>query len=167
MQFFNDQATPDFSVPITREHAAVPKRERQSEPAGSGRPGASQELAPVPVALVLTIDPAVRDLVLSRAPASWRVETCAKADEARQLAARLAHLRLLVIDESAANPGDCLWLLGQFSNHPADPALLYVAVEHDPKAEKDVRAWRVLYYTARPLDADRLSRVLASCFNRF
>jgi DNA-binding NtrC family response regulator len=118
-----------------------------------------------PVVLVVTRDGELRDRVASAAPPSWVVETSADGPSSRErLAAR--DVRLVVIDDAALLESERGWLVDRVRQRAPDAAIVYIASSHAPELERAVRARGVLHYTSRPVDLERLDRVLGTVFRR-
>jgi response regulator of citrate/malate metabolism len=92
---------------------------------------------------------------------NWVVTQSSDISHAHEVLSRL-RVRLVVIDDEQIEPPVRGWLLEQVRKHAAAALVIYIAAEHDLDGERRARAHPVQFYTARPLDADRVRRVLES-----
>jgi response regulator of citrate/malate metabolism len=110
--------------------------------------------------LLLSTDPRLRVLV-RRAAGVAAIRFRARTESARR-ALETAAPSLVVVDDSALAPSERGWFLEQVRRLASETRIVYVASHHDAEMERSVRAHGVVHYTARPIDEDRLARVLAA-----
>ena len=120
--------------------------------------------AVVPPVLLLSFDRAVRDVV-ARAVGTTAVYRCSGVGGAHACL-RHALPSLVVVDDRAVDSTERGWLLEEIHRSVPGAFVVYVADRQDADLERQVRARGVTYYTARPLDVDRLGRVLAALVER-
>lgn len=111
--------------------------------------------------VVFSSDHEVLALASEAAAKNWEVLQGPDAGQAQELLSRLK-VRLVVIDDQNVDPPMRGWLLEQVRKHAPSALVIYIAAEHDLDGERRARAHPVQFYTARPLDADRVRRVLES-----
>jgi hypothetical protein len=68
----------------------------------------------------------------------------------------------VVIDDVAIDQPTCVWLLDQVHRLAPDALVAYIASVHTPEVERRVRSRGVQYYLSRPVDRERMLRVLHS-----
>jgi DNA-binding NarL/FixJ family response regulator len=107
----------------------------------------------------LSADSQLRELV-RRAAETAAMHVYARAENARR--GLEAAPSLVIVDDSALALPDRGWFLEQVRRLAPDARMVYVANHHDEEVERSVRAHGVLHYTSRPIDEDRLARVLAA-----
>ena len=120
--------------------------------------------AVVPSVLLLSSDRTVRDVVAC-AVGTAAVYRCSGVGGAHTCL-RHALPSLVVVDDRAVDSTERGWLLEEVHRSVPGAFVVYVADRQDAELERQVRARGVTYYTARPLDADRLGRVLAALVER-
>ena len=114
--------------------------------------------------LLLSLDSRLRDVV-TRAAGAAAIYRCSGVGGAHTCL-RQAVPSLVVIDDSAVDPTERGWLLEEVRRTAPGAFVVYVADRQDAELERQVRARGATYYTARPLDVDRLERVLATLIER-
>jgi hypothetical protein len=114
--------------------------------------------------VVFSVDKGVVELAAAAAPATWVIENCRDLHEAGALLMRSA-VRLVILDDEAINESMRGWLLDRIHRYAPHALVMYIAASHHPDNERRARAWRVQYYTAKPLDTNRTLRVLSSFVN--
>jgi DNA-binding NarL/FixJ family response regulator len=114
--------------------------------------------------LLLSLDLRLRDVV-ARAVGAAAVYRCSGVGGAHNCL-RQAVPSLVVIDDSAVDPTERGWLLEEVRRFAPGAFVVYVADRQDAELERQVRARGATYYTARPLDVDRLRRVLEALIER-
>jgi hypothetical protein len=156
-----------------KEPQAIAARSRGGARGPRGRNAAGANEFPSdgkPVASSGTLNPAIvvftsdHELVAMAAEAAgkdWIVRHSTDPAQAREVMSRLK-ARLVVIDDEKIEPEVRGWLLEQIRKHASSALVIYIASEHDLDGERRARAHPVQYYTARPLDGERLQRVLES-----
>jgi hypothetical protein len=146
------------------DNPAMPLEVRESaltEPAGEGswKNLAVPSIQQSPVVVVLSEDNGLTQLVGSIIRSPWRLESCRYGDGLAGLQ-RLHDVRLAIIDDQAVAERERGWLLTQVHKHLPGATLLYVAGVHTAENERRARANGAGYYTARPIQNDRLGCVL-------
>jgi CheY-like chemotaxis protein len=63
---------------------------------------------------------------------------------------RQARPKLIVIDDANSEKGDRLWMLTQIRRFAPDSAIFYLAAEHTPQFEQQVRAAGVAHHLQHP-----------------
>jgi len=128
---------------------------------GAARPAAS---ASAPVMLVVSRDSDLIKLASDSVTPPWIVEQSADHEEGWRAMVR-PRVKLVVIDDDGIDETARGWLLGQTRKHAPDAMVVYIASAHNSDVERHVRAHQVQYYTSRPVDRERVHRVLASFAN--
>lgn len=111
--------------------------------------------------VVFSADDDILTMAKEAAGENWVVVHSADSSRAHEVLSRLK-VRLVVVDDDKIEPEIRGWLLEQIRKHAASALVIYIAAEHDLEGERRARAHPVQFYTARPLDADRVRRVLES-----
>jgi DNA-binding NtrC family response regulator len=111
-----------------------------------------------PPVLVLTHDGALVEL-LTAAFGRNRIEARFDARSAREALAA-SNVRLVVVDDGALVESERGWFLDQARRRAPNAFVIYVASNHAPEVERRARTHGVLYYTSRPLETERLGRLL-------
>jgi hypothetical protein len=114
-----------------------------------------------PAIVVFSSDDEIINLAAQAATDPWIVKQCADAGEAREGLSRL-RVRLVVIDDQKIDAPTRGWLLEQVRKYAGSALVIYIASDHDLDGERRTRAHPVQFYTARPIDAERIRKVLAS-----
>lgn len=73
---------------------------------------------------------------------------------------REPNVRVLIFDDQSVPPSDRGWALTEIRRCASQASIIYVTGEHDYENEKQARARGVLFYTAKPLNADQLKLLL-------
>jgi DNA-binding NtrC family response regulator len=127
---------------------------------GDGKLGAISRPAR-PAIVVFSSDQQLVAMAAEAAGRDWVVRHSPDVGQAHEVMSRLK-VRLVVMDDEKINPEMRGWLLEQIRKHAASALVIYIAAEHDLDGERRARSHPVQFYTARPLDADRVRRVLES-----
>jgi DNA-binding NtrC family response regulator len=114
-----------------------------------------------PAIVVFSADRQLVAMAVEAAGRDWIVRQSDDAAQAREVMSRLK-VRLVVMDDEKIDPEIRGWLLEQIRKHAGSALVIYIAAEHDLDGERRARAHPVQFYTARPLDAERVRRVLES-----
>jgi DNA-binding NtrC family response regulator len=114
-----------------------------------------------PAIVVFSSDEEIVNLAAQAATEPWIVKQCADAGEAREGLSRL-RVRLVVIDDQKIDAPTRGWLLEQVRKYAGSALVIYIASDHDLDGERRTRAHPVQFYTARPIDAERIRKVLES-----
>lgn len=117
------------------------------------------------LALVVSRDRPLLDVVRSAYDAKWRVETRAEAVASRDLVEG-RNVRVIVIDDGALAAGDRGWLLNRIRWRAPDAFVLYVADRHSPEVEREARTRGAAFYVSKPFDSEQLARVLRAVGDR-
>lgn len=114
---------------------------------------------------MLTRDASLQRLISGICGSPWAVESSADPSPGRNLV--LDHnVRMVVIDDEVVPVPERGWLCNQVNKLAPDAALIYVASQHSAEVEKTARAHGAICYTAKPLDAARLSTMLQAWLKR-
>ena len=109
--------------------------------------------------VVLTRDESLQRLVSGICASSCAVKSGPDPILGRNLV--LDHnIRMVVIDDEVVPAPERGWFCNQVNKLAPDAVLIYVASQHSAEVEKIARAHRAIYYTAKPLDAARLTTML-------
>ena len=137
----------------------------QDRPGSSTSPTPPQLMPKRPTVVVLTRDASLQRLVSGICGSPWAVESSADPSPGRNFV--LDHnVRMVVIDDEVVPAPERGWLCTQVNKLAPDAALIYVASQHSAEVEKTARAHGAIYYTAKPLDAARLSTMLQAWLKR-
>jgi DNA-binding NtrC family response regulator len=140
-----------------------PRARKSSETDGivaDGKLGAAAGMLP-PAIVVFSSDHELVAMAAEVAGKNWVVRHSSDPAQAREVMSRLK-VRLVVIDDEKIDAEVRGWLLEQIRKHAASALVIYIAAEHDLDGERRARTHPVQFYTARPLDADLVRRVLES-----
>jgi hypothetical protein len=117
--------------------------------------------APHPAIVVFSSDSQVVGIAADAAGKDWVVRQTGDIGQAHDILSKLK-VRLVVIDDANIAPTVRGWLLEQVRKLAGSALVIYIAEQHDLDGERRARAHPVQFYTARPLDADLVRRVLDS-----
>ena len=118
-----------------------------------------------PTVLVLSGDQSLQMLVSSVCESPWAMEVGSDPNDA--LGSALSrNIRVVVLDDEGVPAAERAWLCNRISKLASDAVLIYIAAQHSEEVEKIARAHGAVYYTAKPLDSDRLSTMLQSWLKR-
>ena len=112
-----------------------------------------------PTVVVLTRDESLQRLISGICASPWVVESSSDPSPGRDLVAE-HNARMVVIDDEVVPAPERGWLCNQINKLAPHAALIYIASQHSVEIEKTARAHGAICYTARPLDAGRLSSML-------
>lgn len=114
-----------------------------------------------PTAIVFTADEGISGLAEQAVPSGWKIELCRDAGVGREV---LSHpnVRLVIVDDESIQEETRGWLLDRIRRFVPRALLIYIAGAHSPDDEKRARGYAAQYYTAKPVDMDRILRVLQS-----
>jgi len=73
---------------------------------------------------------------------------------------------MVVIDDEVVSAPERGWLCNQVNKLAPEAAMIYIASQHSAEVEKTARAHGALYYTSKPLDSGRLSKLLQAWLKR-
>ncbi len=126
----------------------------------------SPQLAPKrPTVVVLTRDLSLQRLVSGICTSPWAVECSSDPSPGRDVVFD-HNVRMVVIDDEVVPAAERGWFCNQINKLAPDAALIYVASQHTAEVEKAARAHGAVYYTAKPLDAARMSTMLQAWLKR-
>ncbi len=111
--------------------------------------------------MVFSMDAAVLGIATAAVPRSWRIEVCRDSHVARAVLSQ-SGVQLAVIDDDGIEDATLHWLLERIHRSAPYALVVYIASSHSAAVERRARALGVQYYTAKPLDHDRVLRVLQS-----
>jgi hypothetical protein len=118
-----------------------------------------------PTVLVLTRDQSLQMLVSSVCESPWAMEV--GSDPGAPFgSASGRNIRVVVLDDEIVPAAERGWLCKRISKLAPDAILMYVAAQHSEQVERIARAQGAMYYTAKPLDSDRVSGMLRSWLKR-
>jgi hypothetical protein len=115
----------------------------------------------VRLAAVFSQDESIIGLIRDGLTDGWRIDPSLEPNEARPFLQR-ADIGIVVIDDVAIDQPTCEWLLDQVHRCAPDALVAYIASAHTPEVERRVRSRGVQYYLSRPVDRERMIRVLHS-----
>ena len=118
-----------------------------------------------PAALVLSHDGSLLELVLQACGPAWVVEPCFGCRAASQLLSGRT-VRLAVVDDEALAESERSWFIDHVHRRSPDALIVYLASHHSPELERAIRTHGVLYYTAKPVETERLNQVLRGIAER-
>ena len=145
--------------PQDNKDSSRPMGTRPQDPEPSTIPSPAPLMPKRPTIVVLTRDGSLQRLVSGICGSPWAVESSSDPSPGRNLV--LDHnVRMVVIDDEVVPAPERGWLCTQINKLAPDAALIYVASQHSAEVEKTARAHGAIYYTAKPLDAARLSTML-------
>jgi len=91
----------------------------------------------------------------------WKVESWEDPGVGREALAR-PNIKLVIVDDAAVQEEARGWLLDRIRRLVPQALLIYVANAHSAAEERRARAYAAQFYTAKPLDRDRIQRVIES-----
>ncbi len=123
--------------------------------------GVESARVPSPTVVLFSCDEELIELVEKLATHPWQLELCEDLASGRQALSR-STVRLVIVDDSAVDEAVRGWLLDRIRKFVPQALLIYVACVHTEADEKRARGYSAQYYTAKPFDLDRMSRVIES-----
>ncbi len=114
-----------------------------------------------PAIAVLSRDESILKMIAGGFNDSWILEKFDDPHEARPLLLKPG-VRIVVIDDEAVDESMRGWLLDQVRKCAPQALVAYIAAIHTPENERRARKYRVQYYTSKPMDHERILRVLHS-----
>jgi len=124
------------------------------------RPTESSRATP-PTLVLFSADKELTALVRKTVKAPWKVELCEDPAIGREALSRPS-VRMVIVDDGAVDEEARGWLLDRIRKFVPQAFLIYIASAHSESDERRARGYSAQYYTAKPLDADRTSRVIES-----
>jgi DNA-binding NarL/FixJ family response regulator len=112
--------------------------------------------------LLLTGDDALSALVREMAEPPWKLAHHSIRELKTSNAFAQPNVRLVILDDQAANESDRGWLLAQIRRRFPGTSLLYIAESQSDDNERRARTNGAQYYVSRPLAAERFGHVLRS-----
>jgi DNA-binding NtrC family response regulator len=146
-----------------RKRISRPSQPRDPEP--SIGPKLSPTAPKRPTVVMFTRDVSLQQLFSNICAASCTVESNSDPSFARTLVLD-RNVRMAVIDDEVVPTSERAWLCSQINKLAPKAALIYVASQHSAEVEKTARAHGAMYYTAKPLEADRLGSILQAWLKR-
>jgi DNA-binding NtrC family response regulator len=110
---------------------------------------------------VFSHDASLAKMIAAGMGDSWLIETFADPHEVRASLLKPG-LRIVVVDDESVEESTRGWLLDQLRKWAPQALVAYIAAEHSPENERRARTYRVQYYTSKPVDPERMLRVLHS-----
>jgi DNA-binding response OmpR family regulator len=98
-------------------------------------------------------------LVKKVVAAPWKIEVCEDPAIGREALSRPS-VRLVIVDDGAVDEEARGWLLDRIRKFVPQALLIYIASTHSEADERRARGYSAQYYTAKPLDLDRIARVI-------
>jgi DNA-binding response OmpR family regulator len=123
--------------------------------------GAEVTRVSAPTLVLFSADRELAALVKKIARAPWKIELCEDPAIGREALSRPS-VRLVIVDDGAVDEEARGWLLDRIRKFVPQALLIYIASAHSEIDEKRARRYAAQYYTAKPLDLDRTSRVIES-----
>src|SRR5580700_10108170 len=153
----------------TNRIATVQDRRRRGEakvisrppPPITPSPGAESSRVSAPTLVLFSADRELTALVKKNAHAPWKIELCEDPAIGREALSRPA-VRLVIVDDGAVDEEARGWLLDRIRKFVPQALLIYIASTHSEADERRARGYSAQYYTAKPLDSDRIARVIGS-----
>jgi hypothetical protein len=127
----------------------------------AARPIGESERAPAPTLVMFSSDKELTALVRNTVRAPWKIELCEDPAIAREALSRPS-VRLVIVDDGAVEEEARGWLLDRIRKFVPQALLIYIAGTHSEADERRARGYSAQYYTAKPLDIGRTSRVIES-----
>jgi DNA-binding response OmpR family regulator len=124
-------------------------------------PGEEVTRVSAPTLVLFSADRELTALVRKTARVPWKIELCEDPAIGREALARPS-VRLVIVDDGAVDEEARGWLLDRIRKFVPHALLIYIASAHSEIDEKRARRYAAQYYTAKPLDLDRTSRVIES-----
>jgi DNA-binding NtrC family response regulator len=116
---------------------------------------------PAHTLVLFSSDKELAALVRKIVKAPWKVELCEDPAIGREALARPS-VRLVIVDDGAVDEEARGWLLDRIRKFVPQALLIYIASTHSEADERRARGYSAQYYTAKPLDTDRVARVIES-----
>ena len=123
--------------------------------------GGGSRRVSAPTVVLFSADRDLTALVKRNARAPWKIEICEDPAIGREALGRPS-VRLVIVDDGAVDEEARGWLLDRIRKFVPQALLIYIASTHSEIDEKRARRYAAQYYTAKPLDMDRTSRVIES-----
>ncbi|HVN30163.1 MAG TPA: hypothetical protein VMT64_16810 [Candidatus Binataceae bacterium] len=114
-----------------------------------------------PTLVLFSADKALTGLVKKTVAAPWKIETCEDPAIGREALSRPS-VRLVIVDDGAVDEEARGWLLDRIRKFVPQALLIYIASSHSEADERRARGYSAQFYTAKPLDFDRVARVIES-----
>jgi DNA-binding response OmpR family regulator len=144
---------------------ATTNRERRARgtasPAPAPKPIVEQRRLSAPTLVLFSADKDLTALVRKTVKAPWKVELCEDPAIGREALARPA-VRMVIVDDGAVDEEARGWLLDRIRKFVPQALLIYIASANSEADERRARGYSAQYYTAKPLDIDRIARVIES-----
>jgi hypothetical protein len=110
---------------------------------------------------VFSRDEAVVNMIAEALGDSWVMVNFTNPQEAHAALLKPG-IAIVVIDDEALEESSRGWLLEQVRKWAPHALVAYIAAIHNQATERRARTYRVQYYTSKPMDRERTTRVLHS-----
>ncbi len=147
---------------VTPQHTKANSRAALRKPQGPDPltdSSPSSQVSKLPTILVLSNDASLRQLISDICPSSWQVESRPEPGPGRDLVLE-RNVRMVVVDDEVVSVAERGWFFNQINRLAPRAAKIYIASQHSAEVEKTARAHGALYYTSKPIDTGRLSRMV-------
>lgn len=114
-----------------------------------------------PTLVVFSADKQLIAMVRKTIKPPWKIELCEDPAIGREALSRPS-VRLVIVDDGAVDEEARGWLLDRVRKFVPQALLIYIASSHSEADERRARGYSAQYYTAKPLDEMRTSRVIES-----
>jgi DNA-binding response OmpR family regulator len=114
-----------------------------------------------PTLLLFSADKELTTLVKHTVTAPWKIELVEDPAIGREALSRPS-VRMVIVDDGAVDEEARGWLLDRIRKFVPQALLIYIASTHSEADERRARGYSAQYYTAKPLDSDRIARVIGS-----
>lgn len=152
------------SMRETANRTAAMRHDRgtRGDEAPAGEPQTIEALrVPAPTLVLFSADKELTALVRQTVKAPWKIELCEDPAIGREALSRPS-VRLVIVDDGAVDEEARGWLLDRIRKFVPQALLIYIASSHSEADERRARSYSAQYYTAKPLDLDRIARVIES-----
>jgi len=113
------------------------------------------------ILVLFSADKELTGLVRRTVKGPWKIELCEDPAIGREALSRPS-VRLVIVDDGAVDEEARGWLLDRIRKFVPHALLIYIASAHTEADERRARGYSAQYYTAKPLDNDRIARVIES-----
>ncbi len=145
--------SPDRKATVYRQRVA----RRNAMLSGSAESPATT----MPKLVLFSADRDLIAMVRKSVRAPWRIEVCEDPAIGREALSRPS-VRVVIVDDGSVEEEARGWLLDRVRKFVPQALLIYIASSHSEADERRARGYSAQYYTAKPLDEVRTSRVIES-----
>ena len=147
----------------SNRRASIPHRQRGTriKDALPTAPSVEASHRTAPTVVLFSADKELIAMVRATIKAPWKIELCEDPAIGREVLSRPS-VRLVIVDDGAVDEEARGWLLDRIRKFVPQALLIYIASSHSEADERRARGYSAQYYTAKPLDAARTSRVIES-----